>query len=77
MKKFYIKVSSVTHAMKGRDILSSNGYKAAVRRNLKPQRGDEGCGYSIYIDSRLAAAVELLESRNVKVLGYGDVSDFR
>ena len=77
MKKFYIKVSSITHAMKGRDVLVSRGYRAAVRRNLKPQRGDEGCGYSIYIDERLNEAVEILRSKNVNVLAYGDVSDFR
>ncbi|MBQ7653699.1 MAG: DUF3343 domain-containing protein [Clostridia bacterium] len=77
MKKYYIKVSSVTHAMKGREVLSSKGFKVAIRRNLRPQRNDEGCGYSLYIDSRVEEAVEILKRRNVNVLGYGDVSDFR
>lgn len=63
--------------MKGRELLVARGYRAVVRRNLRPQRGDEGCGYSIYIDSRVEEAVGILRSRNVNVLGYGDVSDFR
>lgn len=63
--------------MKGRELLVSRGYRAVVRRNLRAQRGDEGCGYSIYIDSNVEEAVKILKSRNVNVLGYGDVSDFR
>lgn len=77
LKKYYIKVGSVTHAMKGSQLLSANGYKVALRRNLKAQGSDEGCGYSLYIDSNVEEAVRFLKSRNVNVIGFGDVSDFR
>lgn len=63
--------------MKGRELLTASGYRAVVRRNLRAQRGDEGCGYSIYIDSNLEEAVRILKSKSVSVIGYGDISDFR
>lgn len=77
MSNYYIKVGSVTHAMKGRDVLISKGYRAVVRRTLKPHASNEGCGYSIYIDRDIDKAVEELRSKNVKFTAYGNVSDFK
>lgn len=77
MNNYYIKVGSVTHAMKGRDVLNSKGYRAVVRRTLKPYGSNEGCGYSIYIDKDIERAVQELREKNVKFTSYGSVSDFR
>ena len=63
--------------MKGRDILIGKGYRALVRRNVKPNKDDKGCGYSIYIDKNVDEAVLILKERNVKILGQGIVSDYR
>lgn len=76
LSKYYIKIGSVTHAMKGRDILNSEGYRALVRRNSNPGKKD-GCGYAIYLDGDLENAVSVLKSRNVNVTGHGSVSEGR
>lgn len=72
MSRSYLKVNSVTHAMKAKNILSANGIYAQVVRNGNADKR-EGCGYSVLIDSDVGRAESILRANHVKILGHGDV----
>ena len=68
MDKTLIMVSSVTYAIKGRDLLRNHGIKAYIERT--PNASDRvGCGYSITVSGNVRTAIELLKSAGIKVLG--------
>ena len=70
MKKQLIMVSSITYAIKGRELLRSKGYRAYIERT--PRSLDTaGCGYSIYVSSNAEGAEEILQSAGIKILGIG------
>ena len=75
MDKKGIKVSSVTYAMKGRDLLQKNGYKAYLTRNPHPET-DEGCGYLIYVNNMDDKAPLLLKRAGIKIKGIVDLGDY-
>ena len=58
MSQERILVSSITYAIKGRDLLRSLGYKAYIERS-KGQL-DHGCGYSIYVTHDTEGAKRIL-----------------
>lgn len=63
-----ILVSSITYAIKGRDLLRSQGYKAYIEKT--PGKLDtHGCGYSIVVNDDPAKLMPLLTRADVKVLG--------
>ena len=63
-----ILVSSITYAIKGRDLLRSQGYKAYIEKT--PGKLDtNGCGYSIVVNDDPAKLMPLLTRADVKVLG--------
>ena len=67
MKKQLIGVSSITYAIKGRDILKSKGIKAYVERT--PADADRvGCGYSIYVKGDLSLAEDILKKAGIKIV---------
>lgn len=74
MSKSYIKVNSVTHAIKAKEILSSNGFYAQVKRYDKLNRKD-GCGYQVVVDGDVTRAEAILRNNHVKVLGHGEMSE--
>lgn len=74
MSKKGVKVSSVTLAMKGRDLLLKNGYKAYLTRNPKPAKG-EGCGYLIYINNPDRRSFQILQNNGIKVIELVDLGD--
>ena len=74
MSKKGIKVTSVTYAMKGRDLLQKNGYKAYLTRNPHPD-DDEGCGYVIYVNNLDDKCFEILKRNKIKVTGTVDLGD--
>ena len=57
---------SVTHAMKGRELLWSRGIKAYVER-VHPSK-DHGCGYGLRIKGDHRQAVEILAKAGIRVL---------
>ena len=69
MSQERILVSSITYAIKGRDLLRSMGYKAYIERS-KGQL-EHGCGYSIYVTHDTEGAKRILEKNHIKVLPYG------
>ena len=71
MGKPMILVSSITYAMKGRDILSNRGMKAYVERTPRTSE-NIGCGYSIYVPSQTDEAERILIGYGIKVLGRAE-----
>lgn len=74
MSKKGLKVGSVTYAMKGRDLLQKNGYKAYLARNPQPA-SDEGCGYVIYVNNLDDRCIKLLKNNGIAVRGTVDLGD--
>ena len=71
MNKQLIMVSSITYAIKGRDILRQRGMKAYIERT--PGGKDRaGCGYSIYVDSNTDMAEDILRQSGIKILGRAE-----
>ena len=68
MGKPIIMVSSITYAMKGRDLLNNRGFTAYLQRTPK-MTGVSGCGYSIHVPHHIDEAVELLQQAGIKILG--------
>lgn len=68
MKQERIMVSSITYAIKGRDLLRSMGFKAYIERS-KGQLEQSGCGYSIYVTENTDRAEQILRDHQIKVLG--------
>lgn len=71
MSKQLIMVSSITYAIKGRDILRAKGFKAYIERT-PGQLDRAGCGYSIYVNGDADTAEQLLRSEGIKILGRSD-----
>lgn len=65
-EKPLIVVSSVTYALKGRDLLFARGIKAYVER--LPRTRENGCGYGLYVPRRTEEAERILREAGVKVL---------
>ena len=67
MGKPLIVVSSVTYAMKGRDLLFRHGIRGYVERI--PKTGETGCGYGIYVPRGADAAERILRENRIRDLG--------
>lgn len=74
MRKSYIKVNSVTHAIKAKNLLNSQGIYAQVVRNDKPDKR-EGCGYAVLVDGDLSRAETILRNNHVKIIGISEAQD--
>lgn len=73
MKKYRISTGTVTYAIKGRDLLRRNGYKARIERITSGSKSS-GCGYSIVLEGSLASAEQLLRKSNIKILEINELS---
>ena len=71
MGKPLIMVSSITYAMKARDLLINNGIAAYIERTPKIERNG-GCGYSLYVPKRIDEAENLLRTHGIKIVGRTD-----
>ena len=65
MGKPLIMLSSITYAMKSRDILFKHGIKSYVERTQLAN----GCGYSIYVPDKTDEAEKILVDLGIKVYG--------
>ena len=71
MGKPMIMVSSVTYAMKGRDLLFRHGIKAYVERVSRTSE-NVGCGYGVVVPQRVDEAERILRDAGIRVLGRGE-----
>ncbi len=67
MQRYAISVSSVTHAIKGRDLLRKSGYKAYIEKRTN-SKGNAGCGYVIIAEGNRSTASDILKNSGIKIL---------
>jgi len=67
MLKSYIAVSSVTYAIKGREILLNKGFKNVYFQRMQ-KITQSGCGYGIYVDRNIDKAVEILKAASIPIV---------
>lgn len=70
MGKPVILLSSVTYAMKGRDLLLRQGIRTYVERI--PPDNASGCGYGLYVPRGADEAQRILSENGIKILGRLD-----
>lgn len=73
MGKPLIVVSSVTYAMKGRELLSQRGFRAYVLR--VPRTSETGCGYGLFVPDGADEAEQVLRENHIRILGRMDRDD--
>ena len=66
---YKIKFSSITHALKAKELIDKMGLRTKINRNLKPSK-NEGCGYAIIIFSNIDKVLIQLDIHKIKYLGY-------
>ncbi len=71
MGKPLIMISSITFAMKGKELLTKKGFSADLVRTPRHENIG-GCGYSIYVPKDTDEAEEILRDAGIKVLGRAD-----
>lgn len=74
MNKPLIMISSITYAMKGKELLNRNGFRADIVRTPR-QENVTGCGYSLFVKDRTDEAEKFLEEYNIPILGRVDRDD--
>ncbi len=67
MGKPLIMVSSVTYAMKGKEILLQHGIRGFVQRI--PKVAETGCGYGIFVPEDADTAERILRENKIRILG--------
>ncbi|MCQ2513620.1 MAG: DUF3343 domain-containing protein [Ruminococcus sp.] len=75
MKNNLIMFSSVTHAIKSRDLLKKYGIDARMIRTPIHLR-NKSCGYSLLITKDFEKSLEIIKKNNIGILGVSAV-DFR
>ena len=71
MGKPLIMMTSITYAMKAKDLLLRNGIRADLVRTPRHENVG-GCGYSLYVPKNTDKAENLLKEANIKILGRAD-----
>ena len=66
--KAYVKVGSVTHAIKAKDVLNANGIRAQIVRNTINNK-NESCGYLVAVNSDISRVESLVVILQENVLG--------
>lgn len=73
MGKPLIMVSSITYAMKAKQILNSVGIRSEIERTPKRDMKN-GCGYSLYVPKDTDEAEKILKENHIKILGRAERS---
>lgn len=73
MDRYVIATGTITHAIKGRELLKNKGLKAQIER-MKHGTEKYGCGYSVVVwTNNITFAEHLLKENNVKVLNVSKI----
>ena len=73
MDKPLIMMSSVTNAMRGREILRRHGISSEIERTPK-NKARQGCGYSLFVRRNTDEAERILRESGLKVSGRAERS---
>ncbi len=74
MDEILIMLTSITYAMKGKDILERYGINSYIQRTPSHSRLN-GCGYSLLVPKKSQEAYNILIKHNIKVIGISRRSD--
>ena len=66
-------VSSVTYAIKARELLLQSGIRGYVQRI--PRTAETGCGYGVYVPKDVDAAEKVLLDNHIRILGRMEQGD--
>lgn len=69
--KSIIALSSITYAIKAKNLLNSSGYYCEIQRT--PKDLSKGCGYSITVKDDLNLILSILSSENIKFKDYREM----
>ncbi len=67
MTRYLITVGTVTHALKGRDVLRKSGKKAWVEKSSSGGK-NTGCSYAIVTEGDIASAEQILLNNGIRIL---------
>lgn len=73
MQRHIISVSSITYAIKGRDLLRKQGFRAYIERKTN-SNGNTGCGYVIVADGNRQKISDALMNSGVKILQISSIA---
>ena len=73
MQRHIISVSSITYAIKGRDLLRKQGFRAYIERKTN-SNGNIGCGYVIVADGNRQKISDALMNSGVKILQINSIA---
>ena len=73
MQRHIISVSSITYAIKGRDLLRKQGFRAYIERKTN-SNGNTGCGYVIVADGNRQKISAALMNSGVKILQINSIA---
>ena len=68
MDSVYFNVSSITNAMRGKNLLERNGIHGYINRTVD-EEGNNGCGYSLLVSGDTATAESLLRASGIRITG--------
>ena len=71
MGNHYIHVGSITNAMRGRQILETNGIRSYLQR-MTHGADREGCGYRLLVTKDVQRAQRILQEGGVRVIRISD-----
>ncbi len=66
--KNLIMLTSITYAMKAKDVLIKRGIRSDIVRTPK-HNSPTGCGYSLFVPRRFDEAVSIISSSGIKIVG--------
>ncbi len=66
MPSHIISTETITHAIKGRDLLRRSGYKAYIERRSSGLES-KGCGYNIRVNGDILQITDILTGAGVKI----------
>lgn len=66
MQRHIISVTSITYAIKGRDVLRKQGIKSYIEKKIS-ENGNAGCGYVIVADGNKNKITQALMQSNIKI----------
>ena len=72
MRKFFVTTGTITYAIKGRDLLRSNGFDVKIERKSSGL-GSTGCGYNIVLTGDIDGALSILKNAGVKILAVNEI----
>lgn len=68
MGKQLIMVTSITYAMKGKQILKNHGIYSDIERTPK-KKSTDSCGYSLSVPNKVTEAEKILKENGIRILG--------